>query len=185
MERIIVLKFKINEYEDHINNLNKKEANVWKMNLFSITDIETDIFVNKQTSELNLNKGVIPLPTHYNNIQEWIKGTNHPCWFCGLKFTKFPVQLVTSYEENNINVMGIFCTFTCCYHYDKLYHNGKYWPLVKIIIFKLTKQNISFINKLTQLPQETLAKYGYGKMKDEEYRELMFNSDKSLNIFIN
>lgn len=84
------------------------------------------------------------------------------CWWCCHTFNTKPVHLPVSFKKDSFKVIGIFCSFSCCYSYMK--NDRKYYKNTHLLnyLFKTQTNKKGTISEYVNPapPRESLKIFG-------------------------
>lgn len=104
------------------------------------------------------------------------------CWWCCHTFTTQPIHLPVSFKKDMFKVLGIFCSFSCCYTYMK--NDKKYYKNLHLLnyMFKTqTKKKGVMSDYISPAPPRESLKIFGGPLEIKDFRNS--NSEYVLNHY--
>lgn len=110
--------------------------------------------------------------TLIKNKDSFYKKSSIACWWCCHKFDSQPVHLPVSLKKNIYKVVGIFCSYSCCFSYMK--KDSKYSKNIYLLNYlfreQTDKKEVLSEAIVPAPPRESLKLFG-GPLTIEKFRE--------------
>lgn len=108
------------------------------------------------------------------------------CWWCCHTFNEIPIKLPITYENQQFQAYGHFCSYNCAcsYLFNAPEYQDKRWSIYSLLHLMFKQTNNGKVIKIRSAPPRQDLKMFGGSLSIEQFRKCNLNHDKEFKLLI-